>query len=867
MIGKVLKPYTIIPNELYVQRGADKQLASIISEMGRPGYVLVSRQMGKTNLLLHAKANLEGSNDAFIYVDLSNVFDTARSCFENIIDTAIDSFPDKFLEVSKKIYSLRRESADLPPHKQHTNELKMLLESIEGKLVIILDEIDALTKTDYSDQIFSQIRSMYFAARVNNKVFNRLTYLLSGVVEPNEIIKDPKVSPFNIGQKIYLNDFTKEEFLDFIRISKLELDEKSVDRVFYWTNGNPRLSWDVCSEIEDVLKEKKCDEKLVDEIVHKLYLKSYDKAPIDNIREIVSNDKQLRDSIVQIKYKNGNKISDELKSRLYLSGIINYEFKDVKIKNQIIDQALNLDWIRSLEEKEKGLIKTARDYFDHENFQEALFYFEKYLEENTFDEEVSSLYYYYMGIAAFRLRQYEKASTLLDKAVFDVNEVSTTYYSLNFIKGLVLYYRDLIDEGLDCLQLVINGKKEDETYMRALLNFGSLSLKSNKQEYRDKAKEIFESLLKEEFPEKLRHKKEFTDEIISVSHYNLALIEKYNDNNEEAIQHYYKALEFSKNAKPQILLSLIKIVYYEDEKEQLLFQLVNYLIDNKIELEEDDLERPLNFNKEDFEDLLILAFKTNKDLYQQILPLSSQMARGSIAKNIYEIAVKYINNTSDWDTSSDILLDLYENQKNYELDEDVKFLSLQIIAYTYDLKKSNKYSVSYLNLLKERNPSKLEDFDFAISANLIYFLTEKKLYPDALTYVEVIKSFENKLEGSSLVGFLLIKNLELNIYLNQRNNARALSVAREILNITKDTKTMTAKNPFIDAVGINTVINNAKSVISQNTLKFSPITSGKKYGRNDKVTVQYTDGRIVNVKYKKVEEDVRNNKCIIINNP
>lgn len=867
MIEKVLKPYTIIPSELYVQRGADKQLVNIISEMGRPGYVLVSRQMGKTNLLLNAKANLEGCSDAFVYVDLSNVFDTARSCFENIIDTALDSFPEKFSEASKKIYFSRKESQDLPPHKQHTNELKLLLESIEGKLVIILDEIDALTKTDYSDQIFSQIRSMYFAARVNNKVFNRLTYLLSGVVEPNEIIKDPKVSPFNIGQKIYLDDFTKEEFLNFIKISRLKLDDNSVDRIFYWTNGNPRLSWDVCSEIEDVLHEKECDDKLVDEIVHKLYLKSYDKAPIDNIREIVSNDKQLRDSIVQIKYKNGNKISDELKSKLYLSGIINYEFKDVKIKNQIIDQALNLDWIRSLEEKEKGLIKTARDYFDHENFQEALFYFEKYLEDNTFDEEVSSLYHYYMGIAAFRLRQYEKASTLLDKAVFDVNEASKIYYNLNFIKGLVLYYRNLIDEGLDCLKIVIDGKKDDETYIRALVNFGSLSLKSNKQEYRDKAKVIFESLLNDEFPEKLRHKKEFTDEIISVSHYNLALIEKYNDNVEEAKKHYYKALEYSKNAKPHILQSLIKIVYNEQEKEQLLSMLVNQLVENKVELEDDDPERPLNFNKEDFEELLILAFKINKDLYQELLPISAQISRGSIAKNVYEIVIRYLNETSDWSISADILIDLYENKDDLELDEDKTFLSLQVIAYAYDLKESSKYSILYLNLLQERNPSVLQDFDFAISSNLIYFLSEKKLYSDALLYVEIIKSFENKLEGSSLMSFLLIKNLELNIYLYQRNNTKALSVAREILEITKNKKAMSAKTTIIDTGGINTVMNNARSVISQNTLKFSPATSNKRYGRNDRVTVQYSDGRIVTVKYKKIEDDVKNNDCIIINNP
>ncbi len=65
---KILKPYTIIPEELYVQRDADKQVRNIIADMGRPGYVLVSRQMGKTNLLLNAKSKLETSNDAFIYI-------------------------------------------------------------------------------------------------------------------------------------------------------------------------------------------------------------------------------------------------------------------------------------------------------------------------------------------------------------------------------------------------------------------------------------------------------------------------------------------------------------------------------------------------------------------------------------------------------------------------------------------------------------------------------------------------------------------------------------------------------------------------------------------------------------------------------
>ena len=59
---KILRKYTTIPNHLYVERNADKQLKNIIEEMERPGYVLVSRQMGKTNLLFNAIRKLENKD-------------------------------------------------------------------------------------------------------------------------------------------------------------------------------------------------------------------------------------------------------------------------------------------------------------------------------------------------------------------------------------------------------------------------------------------------------------------------------------------------------------------------------------------------------------------------------------------------------------------------------------------------------------------------------------------------------------------------------------------------------------------------------------------------------------------------------------
>jgi len=47
--------------------------------------------------------------------------------------------------------------------------------------------------------------------------------------------------------------------------------------------------------------------------------------------------------------------------------------------------------------------------------------------------------------------------------------------------------------------------------------------------------------------------------------------------------------------------------------------------------------------------------------------------------------------------------------------------------------------------------------------------------------------------------------------------------------------------------------------------KMAPVKSEKIVGRNEKVSVQYMDGRVVkDIKYKKVEEDIKNNKCVII---
>ncbi|MDR3047514.1 MAG: AAA-like domain-containing protein, partial [Bacteroidales bacterium] len=527
-MSKILKPYTIIPPDLYIEREADRQIENIIRDMGRPGYVLVSRQMGKTNLLLNAKRRLESADDIYAYIDLSNPFEDLRSCFENIVDTILDTNEEKLSTINETIKNNRKQQIDIPPHKQHLNELRLIVKNIQGKLVIILDEIDALTKKTYSDQIFAQIRSIYFS-RANYKEDNRLTYILSGVIEPNEIIKDPKISPFNIGEKIFLNDFSKNEFENFIAKSQLDLSEEVRQRIFYWTDGNPRMTWDVCSEIEDRYRNTEITQINVDDLIREMYLTTFDRSPVDNIREIVKYDRELRNAIIEIAYKKGKEVSDKIKSKLYLSGITNYnDNNDIHIKNEILKKSLSLDWIKKVEEEDKGLIKLALEFHEKENYSESLAYFEKFLENNIFDSEVESLYYYYMGSAAYHLSNFKKSLEFLNRTNFNKEESEKFYYiSLN-LKGLVNFYVGKIEESLTYLQQVIDTKKGDEIYVRALLNYGSIAIKSNINRYANDATTIFENVTNEEGFNKDKLEENFVNEVKAIAYYNLAQINSKN---------------------------------------------------------------------------------------------------------------------------------------------------------------------------------------------------------------------------------------------------------------------------------------------------------------------------------------------------
>src|SRR5204863_8501665 len=88
-------------------------------------------------------------------------------------------------------------SSGLTPHASH--------------LVIFGDEIDVVRSLPFSaDEFFAAIRRSY-VGRATEPVLQGVTFCLLGTATPAELIEDTRISPFNIGRRIEVQDFTPEE--------------------------------------------------------------------------------------------------------------------------------------------------------------------------------------------------------------------------------------------------------------------------------------------------------------------------------------------------------------------------------------------------------------------------------------------------------------------------------------------------------------------------------------------------------------------------------------------------------------------------------------------------------------------------------
>ena len=242
---------TLVPDKhVYIERDADDRVVDLLAR-GQYVNILTSRQMGKSSLVMRARRHLRdrlGVRSAYIDLTQLGSPDNAERYFRGLTQQIARS-----LKVPLVADAFWAEEPGLTASQTLVRFFReVVLEAIQGPVVVFLDEIDSTLKLAYTDDLFLALRSIY-NERAIEPAYGRLAFCLIGVATPNELIKDRRTTPYNVGETLELRDFDRA--LDDLSPLEAALGREPaaaaslLDRVLYWTGGHPYLTVLLCQRL------------------------------------------------------------------------------------------------------------------------------------------------------------------------------------------------------------------------------------------------------------------------------------------------------------------------------------------------------------------------------------------------------------------------------------------------------------------------------------------------------------------------------------------------------------------------------------------------------------------------------------------
>ncbi len=336
----------------YISRHADDELLALCRALNF-AYVLTPRQMGKSSLMVNTAERLNEEGIRSVIIDLTEigVNVTADKWYLGLLAAIedklmLDTDVVQWWDEHERIGTTQRLTLFFE---------EVLLKEITEKIVIFVDEIDTTLSLNFTDDFYAAIR-FFYNARAHTPSFQRMSFVLIGVATPGDLIRNPQRTPFNVGQRVDLTDFTFKEALPLAYGLGMANEESHqlLGWILKWTSGHPYLTMRLCRAIAEQSRSK-WTESDIDELVSKTFFgsKSEEDNNLQFVRDMLT--KRAKDPIDVLRtyqqiIRSKKGIPDEeqsiTKSHLKLSGVVCRRDGQLQVRNAIYREVFNERWVR-----------------------------------------------------------------------------------------------------------------------------------------------------------------------------------------------------------------------------------------------------------------------------------------------------------------------------------------------------------------------------------------------------------------------------------------------------------------------------------------------------------------------------------------
>ena len=230
-----------LDSHFYLQRPTDAAFREALLRQDSIVLVKGARQIGKTSLLARGLQLAREAGGRVVLTDFQKLsaanLESADVLFFALAQLIADQLD---VEISpRKVWS-----DDRSPSSNFERFLRReVLNKIEEPVVWGLDEVDRLFTCQFGSDVFALFRSWHNERSLDpNGPWRRLTLAITYATEAYLFITDLNQSPFNVGTRLTLSDFTSEQVSELnIRHGSPLKNLEEVERFYALVSGHPYL--------------------------------------------------------------------------------------------------------------------------------------------------------------------------------------------------------------------------------------------------------------------------------------------------------------------------------------------------------------------------------------------------------------------------------------------------------------------------------------------------------------------------------------------------------------------------------------------------------------------------------------------------